>query len=126
MLTDRIIGRVGAYILAQRISNPAQVGDSVALFRLDVAPENPADPEVDQFLRSRLVGQGGKCGVGLAEDVEPEVVRRARPVDVLVDEPAAEAPALQACVGPRPELFAVAVAVGRHAGEEVLSGPALA
>lgn len=35
MLTDRIIGRVGAYILAQRISNPAQVGDSVALFRLD-------------------------------------------------------------------------------------------
>jgi len=35
MLTDRIIGRVGAEILANRLSNPAQVGDSVALFRLD-------------------------------------------------------------------------------------------
>ncbi|QBY54444.1 FtsK/SpoIIIE domain-containing protein [Cupriavidus oxalaticus] len=35
MLTDRIIGRVGADILAKRISNPGQPGDSVALFRLD-------------------------------------------------------------------------------------------
>ena len=35
MLTDRIIGRVGAEILAKRISNPDQPGDSVALFRLD-------------------------------------------------------------------------------------------
>ncbi|MDR5814989.1 FtsK/SpoIIIE domain-containing protein [Caballeronia sp. LZ033] len=35
MLTDRIIGRVGAYILAKRISNPDQPGDSAALFRLD-------------------------------------------------------------------------------------------
>lgn len=35
MLTDRIIGRVGANILAQRISNPGQPGDSAALFRLD-------------------------------------------------------------------------------------------
>lgn len=35
MLTDRIIGRVGADILAQRISNPGQPGDSAALFRLD-------------------------------------------------------------------------------------------
>ncbi len=35
MLTDRIIGRVGAAILAKRLSNPAQEGDSVALFRLD-------------------------------------------------------------------------------------------
>ena len=35
MLTDRIIGRVGADILAQRISNPVQLGDSAALFRLD-------------------------------------------------------------------------------------------
>lgn len=35
MLTDRIIGRVGADILAQRISNPSQPGDSAALFRLD-------------------------------------------------------------------------------------------
>ena len=35
MLTDHIIGRVGADLLAKRISNRAQVGDSVALFRLD-------------------------------------------------------------------------------------------
>ncbi|MGY3040795.1 S-DNA-T family DNA segregation ATPase FtsK/SpoIIIE [Rhodanobacter sp. TND4EL1] len=35
MLTDRIIGRVGAEILAKCLANPAQVGDSVALFRLD-------------------------------------------------------------------------------------------
>lgn len=35
MLTDRIIGRVGADILAKRISDPGQPGDSAALFRLD-------------------------------------------------------------------------------------------
>lgn len=35
MLTDRIIGRVGADILAQRVSNPGQPGDLAALFRLD-------------------------------------------------------------------------------------------
>lgn len=35
MLTDRIIGRVGADILAQRISNPGQPSDLAALFRLD-------------------------------------------------------------------------------------------
>jgi S-DNA-T family DNA segregation ATPase FtsK/SpoIIIE len=35
VLTDRIIGRVGAEILAKRLANPAQAGDSVALFRLD-------------------------------------------------------------------------------------------
>lgn len=35
MLTDRIIGRVGADILAKRISIPGQPGDSLALFRLD-------------------------------------------------------------------------------------------
>jgi S-DNA-T family DNA segregation ATPase FtsK/SpoIIIE len=35
MLTERIIGRVGADILAQRISNPGQPGDLAALFRLD-------------------------------------------------------------------------------------------
>ncbi|WP_198527624.1 hypothetical protein, partial [Xanthomonas sp. SHU 199] len=34
-MTDRIIGRVGADILAKRLANPSQVGDSVALFRLD-------------------------------------------------------------------------------------------
>lgn len=35
MLTDRIIGRVGAEILAKRLATPPQIGDSVALFRLD-------------------------------------------------------------------------------------------
>lgn len=35
MLTDRIIGRVGADILAKRVYNPAQPGESAALFRLD-------------------------------------------------------------------------------------------
>lgn len=35
MLTDRIIGRVGADILAKRLSTPSQPGDSAALFRLD-------------------------------------------------------------------------------------------
>ncbi|OXS16056.1 cell division protein FtsK [Zobellella denitrificans] len=40
MLTDRIIGRVGADILAQRISNPGQLGDMAALFRLDKLSAN--------------------------------------------------------------------------------------
>src|SRR3990167_8515514 len=35
MLTDRIIGRVGADILEKRVSNPGQPGDSGSLFRLD-------------------------------------------------------------------------------------------
>jgi S-DNA-T family DNA segregation ATPase FtsK/SpoIIIE len=40
MLTDRIIGRVGADILAKRIANPGQPGDSAALFRLDKLSSN--------------------------------------------------------------------------------------
>ncbi|MBO4121813.1 DNA translocase FtsK [Cupriavidus gilardii] len=40
MLTDRIIGRVGADLLAKRISNPDQAGDSAALFRLDKLSAN--------------------------------------------------------------------------------------
>jgi DNA segregation ATPase FtsK/SpoIIIE, S-DNA-T family len=40
MLTDRIIGRVGANILAQRISNPGQPGELAALFRLDKLSAN--------------------------------------------------------------------------------------
>ena len=40
MLTDRIIGRVGADILAKRIFNPGQPGDSTALFRLDKLSAN--------------------------------------------------------------------------------------
>lgn len=39
-MTDRIIGRVGADILAKRISNPGQTGDSAALFRLDKLSAN--------------------------------------------------------------------------------------
>ncbi|AVS72116.1 DNA translocase FtsK [Paracidovorax avenae] len=35
MLTDRIIGRVGADILAKRFAKPVQADDPVALFRLD-------------------------------------------------------------------------------------------
>jgi DNA segregation ATPase FtsK/SpoIIIE, S-DNA-T family len=35
MLTDRIIGRVGADILAKRLAKPAEADDPVALFRLD-------------------------------------------------------------------------------------------
>ncbi len=35
MLTDRIIGRVGADILAKRLAKPAAPDESVALFRLD-------------------------------------------------------------------------------------------
>lgn len=35
MLTDRIIGRVGADILSKSIPNPGQANDSAALFRLD-------------------------------------------------------------------------------------------
>lgn len=40
MLTDRIIGRVGADILAKRITNPGQPGESAALFRLDKLSSN--------------------------------------------------------------------------------------
>lgn len=35
MLSDRIIGRVGAEILAKRLANTALAGDTVSLFRLD-------------------------------------------------------------------------------------------
>lgn len=40
MLTDRIIGRVGADLLANRISNPGHPGDSAAFFRLDKLSAN--------------------------------------------------------------------------------------
>ena len=72
MLTDRIIGRVGADILAKRIFNSGQPGDSSALFRLDklsssqiaaVARAILANPEllsrVDLMIPEALVeGQG--------------------------------------------------------------------
>lgn len=72
MLTDRIIGRVGADILAKRISSPAQQEESVALFRLDklsssqvaaVARAILANPDllarVDLMIPASLVqGQG--------------------------------------------------------------------
>ncbi len=72
MLTDRIIGRVGADILAKRISNPGQPGDSAALFRLDklsssqiaaVARAILANPDllarVDLMIPEALVGSQG-------------------------------------------------------------------
>lgn len=40
MLSDRIIGRVGANLLAKHIGNPGQLSDSVALFRLDKLSAN--------------------------------------------------------------------------------------
>ena len=77
MLTDRIIGRVGADILAQRISNPLQSGDLAALFRLDklsasqiaaVARAILANPDlvaqVDLMIPEALVG-----GQGLPPDI---------------------------------------------------------
>lgn len=77
MLTDRIIGRVGADILAKRISNPGQPGDSAALFRLDKLSASQiaavtrailANPElaaqVDLMIPEALVeGQGLAPGV---------------------------------------------------------------
>lgn len=72
MLTDRIIGRVGASLLAKRISNPSQQGDSVALFRLDKLSGNQiaavarailASPDlmarVDLMIPEALVGNQG-------------------------------------------------------------------
>ncbi|NDZ17784.1 DNA translocase FtsK [Variovorax sp. WS11] len=72
MLTDRIIGRVGADILSKRISNPGHPGDSVALFRLDklssgqiaaVARAILASPDllakVDLMIPEALVGGQG-------------------------------------------------------------------
>ncbi|MGN8261615.1 FtsK/SpoIIIE domain-containing protein [Pseudomonas sp. SMSB3] len=77
MLNDRIIGRVGADILAQRISNPSQSGDLAALFRLDklsasqiaaVARAILANPDllaqVDLMIPEALVG-----GQGLQPDI---------------------------------------------------------
>ncbi|EPW8900871.1 FtsK/SpoIIIE domain-containing protein [Pseudomonas aeruginosa] len=77
MLTDRIIGRVGADILAQRISKPGQFGDLAALFRLDklsagqiaaVARAILANPDllaqVDLMIPEALVG-----GQGLPSDI---------------------------------------------------------
>ncbi|MCO2163711.1 hypothetical protein FA390_22845, partial [Pseudomonas aeruginosa] len=77
MLTDRIIGRVGADILARRISKPGQFGDLAALFRLDklsagqiaaVARAILANPDllaqVDLMIPEALVG-----GEGLPSDI---------------------------------------------------------
>ncbi|WP_238176903.1 hypothetical protein [Pseudomonas aeruginosa] len=77
MLTDRIIGRVGADILAQRISKPGQFGDLAALFRLDklsagqiaaVARAILANPDllaqVDLMIPEALV-----VGQGLPSDI---------------------------------------------------------
>jgi S-DNA-T family DNA segregation ATPase FtsK/SpoIIIE len=72
MLTDRIIGRVGASILAQRISSPGSQSDSAALFRLDklsagqiaavvraILANPDLSPKVDLMIPEALVeGQG--------------------------------------------------------------------
>jgi S-DNA-T family DNA segregation ATPase FtsK/SpoIIIE len=77
MLTDRIIGRVGADILAKRISNPGQPGDSAALFRLDklsgsqiaavaraILANSDLATQVDLMIPEALVG-----GQGLAPEI---------------------------------------------------------
>ncbi|HAX20937.1 MAG TPA: DNA translocase FtsK [Hydrogenophaga sp.] len=77
MLTDRIIGRVGADILAKRIFNPGQPGDSAALFRLDklsgsqiaavaraILANSDLATQVDLMIPEALVG-----GQGLAPEI---------------------------------------------------------
>lgn len=53
MLTDRIIGRVGANILAKSVSNTTYQGDSVALFRLDKLSAN----QIAAVVRAILANQ---------------------------------------------------------------------
>ncbi len=58
MLTDRIIGRVGAEILVKRLAIPAQAGDSVALFRLDkLSPSQVAAVARSVLAKPDLVGR---------------------------------------------------------------------
>lgn len=77
MLTDRIIGRVGADILGHRISNPGQSGDLAALFRLDklsasqiaavaraILANSDLHAQVDLMIPEALVG-----GQGLPPDI---------------------------------------------------------
>lgn len=53
MLTDRIIGHVGANILAQHIFNPVQSGELAALFRLDKLSANQIVAVVQAILASQ-------------------------------------------------------------------------
>ena len=65
MLTDRIIGRVGAEILSKRLANPAQAGDSVALFRLDkLSPSQVA--AVARAVPVHCLPTGSPAGTGCA------------------------------------------------------------
>jgi hypothetical protein len=78
MLTDRIIGRVGANILAKRISNPGQPGDSAALFRLDKLSSN----QIAAVARAILANPDLLAGVDLmipkalvdGQDLPPEIL----------------------------------------------------
>ena len=78
MLTDRIIGRVGADILAKRISNPGQPGDSAALFRLDKLSSN----QIAAVARAILANPDLLAGVDLmipkalvdGQDLPPEIL----------------------------------------------------
>lgn len=77
MLTDRIIGRVGADILAKRIAGPGQSSDSVALFRLDKLSANQiaavarailANPELYARL-DLMIPEALVIGQGLPPDI---------------------------------------------------------
>lgn len=82
MLTDRIIGRVGADILAKRLAKPSEADDTVALFRLDrlsssqvAAVARAVIAKTDLFARMDLmipetlvVGQGLPPEILIAEN----------------------------------------------------------
>lgn len=82
MLTDRIIGRVGADILAKRLAKPSGADDTVALFRLDrlsssqvAAVARAVIAKTDLFARMDLmipetlvVGQGLPPEILIAEN----------------------------------------------------------
>jgi S-DNA-T family DNA segregation ATPase FtsK/SpoIIIE len=82
MLTDRIIGRVGADILAKRLAKPSEADDTVALFRLDrlsssqvAAVARAVMAKTDLFARMDLmipetlvVGQGLPPEILIAEN----------------------------------------------------------
>jgi len=82
MLTDRIIGRVGADILAKRLAKPSEADDTIALFRLDrlsssqvAAVARAVMAKTDLFARMDLmipetlvVGQGLPPEILIAEN----------------------------------------------------------
>ena len=82
MLTDRIIGRVGADILAKRLAKTSEADDTIALFRLDrlsssqvAAVARAVMAKTDLFARMDLmipetlvVGQGLPPEILIAEN----------------------------------------------------------